>query len=179
MRDKLKKFNWHIHPLSDQDIDHAYGLVKEMLSDRRKALDGYRTKVEKENPQSAMDIMDDVGYYHGLDNQVLWQMAIWRLQGIFEGMIILRYLEDFSLSEKLIGLKAKLEAMKVKKYSIDPNDYDELLEWSKLRNAISHCPPNWYGYIDLKEDDILEYIALIKRVTSKWNTELESRKSLP
>jgi hypothetical protein len=126
-----------------------------------------------------MDIMDDVSYYHGLENLILWQMALWRLQGIFEGMIILKYLGDFSLADKLIGLKAKLEEMKKNCYSIDATDYDELLLRGKLRNALSHCPPEQYGYVDLFEKDIQEYIALIKKVTSAWDRELESRKALP
>jgi hypothetical protein len=47
MRDKLKQFNWHIHPLDDHDIDYVYTLVKAILQDRKKALDEYRSKKEK------------------------------------------------------------------------------------------------------------------------------------
>ena len=179
MRDKLKQFTWHIHILGVNDIDHVYKLDKEMLLDRGKVLQEYRVKVEEENHEFVMEIMDDIAYYHGMDNLILWQLALWRLQGVFEGMIILKYLGDFTLSEKLIGLKAKLDAIRGNKFSIETSDYDELLEWGKLRNAISHCPPETYGYVDLREEDVLEYMDLIKRIISKWDIELEARKSLP
>jgi hypothetical protein len=93
------------------------------------------------------------------------------LQGIFEGLMILKYLEDPSLTKKLIGLKAKLNRMQKTGFTISPDDYEELLEWGELRNALSHCPPERYGYVDLFEADIQEYISLIKKVISVWDKE--------
>jgi len=169
MRDRLKDFNWHIHGLSEDDFDHIYNMVKKTIKDRNNILEEYKAQVEKENPVMAPDILDDTCYYHGLENLIIWQFALWRLQGIFEGLMILKYLGDPSLSKKLIGLKAKLNKMKDAGYEISSDDNDALLEWGELRNALSHSPPEWYGYIDLGEADILEYISLIKKVISVWD----------
>jgi len=176
MRDRLKDFNWHIHGLSEGDIDHIYEMVKKTIEDRNKILDEYKARVEIEDPEMAPDILDDICYYHGLQNLILWQFALWRLQGIFEGLMILKYLKDPSLSKKLIGLKAKLKKMKDSGYTLSSDDYDTLLEWGELRNALSHCPPEWYGYVDLFEADIQEYISLIKKVISTWESEEANHK---
>jgi hypothetical protein len=169
MRDRLKNFNWHIHGPSEVDIDYIHEMVKKTIEDRNKILDERKARVEKENPEMAPDILNDTCYYHGLQNLILWQFALWRLQGIFEGLMILKYLRDPSLSKKLIGLKAKLRKMIDSGYTISPDDYDALIEWGELRNALSHCPPEWYGYVDLFEADILEYISLIKKVIFVWD----------
>ena len=170
MRGELKKFDWHIHGLNESDIDYAYNLVKKIIKDRKKVLDDYSNKVRTENPTMAPDILDDIYYYHGLETLILWQFGLWRLQGIFEGTMILKYLEDPALL-KLVGLKAKLKKMREAGYTIDQQDYDDLIEWGYLRNALSHCPPERYCYVALSEDDIKEYIGLIKKVISLWDKE--------
>ena len=75
MRERLKDFNWHIHGLSEGDIDHIYKMVKKTIEDRNKILDEYKARVEKEDPEMAPDILDDICYYHGLQNLILWQFA--------------------------------------------------------------------------------------------------------
>ena len=75
---------------------------------------------------------------------------------------------------KLIGLQAKLNRMRLAGFTIGEDCYNELIEWGKLRNALSHCPPEWYGYVTLNEDDIKEYIALLKKVIAAWNKEMIS-----
>ncbi|MGB9006424.1 MAG: hypothetical protein WCB96_11930 [Candidatus Aminicenantales bacterium] len=172
MRNELKNFNWHIYGLGERDIDFAYDLVKDIINDRNKILGDYSERIKKEYPESFTDIMDDIGYYHGLENLIFWQFALWRLQGIFEGMIILNYLKDPSLIKKLIGLKAKLNKIKDSGFPISQNDYESLIDWGELRNALSHCPPEKYGDVDLKEEDIKEFIALIKRVMSVWDKKI-------
>jgi len=39
------------------------------------------------------------------------------------------------------------------------------LNWGKLRNALSHHPPEQYRPCGLEESDLKEYYELLKRVT--------------
>ncbi len=164
MREKLKEFNWHIHGLSERDLEKAIKLTKNLIGTKKKELKKEEKKIRKENPDFADDILDDISYYAWIDMQILWQFCLWRLQSIFEGIITTRLLSDEE-TQGLAGLKKKLDKLQSVGYRISQKDYDELLEWSRLRNALSHCPPEHYRPISLKESDIEEYLDLIMHVT--------------
>jgi hypothetical protein len=61
----------------------------------------------------------------------------------------------------------------MKKYGFDisENLYQELLDWARLRNSLSHCPPKRHSYITLNEEDIEEYIQLLKNVLEQWQKQ--------
>lgn len=106
-------------------------------------------------------------YYADTDNQFIWHFGIWRLQGIFEGLMK----QAFCADKKLTGLKSKLDLTRKITNKISHSDYEELLEWGKLRNALSHFPPEQYRPSLVNEDDFKEYLALVKRVTSELISE--------
>lgn len=49
-------------------------------------------------------------------------------------------------------------------YSIGANDYLEIIEWGRLRNALSHFPPEKYRPAGLTRDDLTEYQSLVERI---------------
>ena len=114
--------------------------------------------------------MDDIAYYTYIDAQYVWHFCLWRLQAILEGMIVYTFLPS-KPSKSLIGLKAKLDAMRDAGYSLKQNDYDELIAWGNLRNALSHAPPEQYRPGPLKEDDIIEYKSLVESICQQWRSE--------
>lgn len=73
----------------------------------------------------------------------------------------------------LNGLRKKLEEVTKQEYTIDREDYDELLEWANLRNALSHFPPEQYRPAWLLREDLIEYYDLVKKVITDLNNQLK------
>ncbi|MEP6262495.1 MAG: hypothetical protein ABJ092_13020 [Gillisia sp.] len=160
MREELKNTDWHTYGLSISDYDYTSRLIKDLIKDRNAQI---RTKVlELERQKTDSEAISDLLYYADTDNQFIWHFGIWRLQGIFEGLMKQAFFPD----KKLTGLKSKLDLTRKITNKISSSDYEELLEWGKLRNALSHFPPEQYRPSLVNEDDFREYLALVKRVTS-------------
>lgn len=168
MREELKNFEWHLYGLDESDLDYAIQSVENIIADRERQTEALWEKNRNENPDVADDIMDDVAYYKWVENQYLWTFCLWRMQGIFEGLITTRFLQG---GEQLIGLARKLDAMVSAGYRLDNETRDELIEWARLRNALSHCPPEKYKPPHINLEDIQEYRELLRRVLTDWTEQ--------
>ncbi|MCP4441140.1 MAG: hypothetical protein GY810_19620 [Aureispira sp.] len=169
LRGLTEKDYW-AYGIRESDFDHTIKLVREMINARTEQYGREAEKVREEQPDLADDILDDVAYYKYIDNQYLWQFALWRLQGLIEAVIAHQLVEN-GHSKKLFGLKAKLEAIKKQGYSITEDEISELILWANLRNAISHAPPEEYRPTPLTEDDIMEYFNFVKELYLRWSNE--------
>jgi hypothetical protein len=168
MRQELLCFDWHIYNLSDSDYDYTIELIDRIISDRKKEIDRVVKKIELKNKNSKSPHKDDTGeeisdvrYYSYIDEQFLWQFALWRLQGIFEGILS----QNFEQTTNVFGLKAKLDKLRKANIELNSDDYNEILSWAKLRNSLSHLPPEQYRPGNLIRSDLVEYLELIKRIT--------------
>lgn len=160
-----------VYGIREDDFHHAVRLVKEMIQARYEQYKRKEGKVRLESPDIADDILDDVAYYSYTDNQYLWHFALWRLQGLLEAVIVHQLIDDEKCMQ-LTGLKAKLYALrKVGRYSVSEDEINELMLWAKLRNAISHAPPEQYRPSPLGEEDVIEYQQLVLRFYSRWIKE--------
>lgn len=159
-----------VYGITEPDFDHAVDLVRELIDARTEQYEKEAAKVRAESPEVAGDILDDVAYYRYTDNQYLWQFALWRLQGLIEA-VIAHQLVDVGTGKRLFGLKAKLEALQSKGYTVSTEEIEELLLWANLRNALSHAPPEQYRPVPLREEDILEYLAFVKDLYLRWQKE--------
>ena len=111
-------------------------------------------------------------YYAWVDTVWLWEYCLWRLQGIFEGLIVTKFLPyNKDAPQRLIGIKTKLDAMEAAGYSLSTADRVGIMEWAELRNELSHLPPEQYRPIELREDDLLEYRELVFRLCTAWREE--------
>lgn len=170
MRQKLKDINWHVYGLSPQEFQYTLTLVNEFQEARVLQIkekikntniwdqDGNTIPIDSER---AFEALDDLHYYHYIDSITVLQFGLWRLQGIFEG--ILR--QEFFSNQEISGLKKKLDTVRSQGYDISDEDYTELISWARLRNALSHFPPEKYRPIGLDDADLLEYKNLVERVT--------------
>lgn len=161
MREELKNVNWHVYNLSLDDYEYTYELINSIIADRNKQIHLKENILEDQNID--FEAMADLNYYAEIENLFLWHFGIWRLQGIFEGILKI----NFFPKKKLSGLKTKLDYTRKATGKITNQDYLELLEWAKLRNALSHHPPEQYRPSSLKESDFLDYLKLVKRVTKE------------
>lgn len=174
MRDKLKDLtedDYWVYGVRADDLDYTIEIVQEIIARGEKALEAEIAEIHTRtdlDEQSAAEVHSDVAYYAWINHQYLWQFCIWRLQGIFESLIIHTYLSE-KPSKILIGLKAKLVAAKESGYTLDPEDEEELLSWGKLRNSLSHAPPEQFRPAPINEEDVKEYVSLLKSVLLKWD----------
>src|SRR5690606_29202630 len=108
--------------------------------------------------------------YTYTDIDFLWQFCLWRLQGILEAVMVHTFLSG-CLSKQPAGLRDKLLAMRDAGYTVTDNDLNELFAWARLRNALSHAPPEQYRPAPLVEEDIQDYMTLITRLIDIWEGE--------
>ena len=157
---KLDSIQW-TYGLSISDLDYTINLTNRFVDSRLNELSKFIEKSRQENPESADDIIDDIAYYTHVDIDYIWQFCLWRLQAILEGMIVYRYLE-LENSNGLMGLKSKLKALKEFGFSVSLQTSNELLLWAKLRNVLSHAPPEQFRPGPLNKEDVYSYFNLVK-----------------
>jgi hypothetical protein len=170
LREQLKKFvegDFKVYGLRLDDYAYTVRLAKEYVEAKLKLYRQYAERIRREQPDSADDILDDVAYYEHTDTDYVWHFCLWRLQGVFEGIIVQKVLRDEG-AERLLGIKAKLDAVRRAGYPLNDTDYDELIAWAKLRNALSHTPPEQYRPGPLSEEDVVEYLELVERISREW-----------
>lgn len=171
MRAELLDFDWHGYGLSVRDYEYTLRLVKNIIQDRidhlPKRVEGAVGYDENGNILSGTEIenevLDDLAYYTWIDNFYVCHFGLWRLQGIFEGILK----QEFGVPENLPGLKKKFDTVLKQGYKIDKSQYDEILLWSKIRNALTHNPPEAYKPHGLTIDDLSEYCDLVSGVTQQ------------
>lgn len=170
MRKELLNFDWHTYNLSDTDLDFTIELIDRIITDRDKQIKQIVKKIKLKSKKSKSLYKDDSGegvsdimYYSYIDAQYLWHFGIWRIQAIFEGILS----QKISSSNRLFGLKSKLDHLKALNITIANADYEELLNWAKLRNALSHLPPEQFRPGILERSDVIEYSNLVERVTKE------------
>lgn len=180
MRPELKNFNWFVYGLDESDFDYTIELIREIMQDRKVHLQEKLNEVvvygpdgkpvDKQSPDAA-DAYDDLIYYHHIGNEYLWHFGLWRIQGIFEGILK----EKFFPGKRLSGLLKKLQVVEDQGFEINRTDKEELLDWASLRNALSHAPPEAYRPLALTEEDLTEYIDLVKRILRSLEDQMDAK----
>ena len=173
MRDELKKLLNTTNELSIDDFDYTLRTAKHFARSTGAIPpeDEARARLElKHSPDDLMIVLDDMAYYRMIETQYIWHYCLWRLQAVLEGMITGKFLRDH-VSGPLLGLKSKREAMQRAGYTVEQADFDELIDWGRLRNVLSHHPPHSDFPGPLDEPDVEEYANLAKRMCQNWFNE--------
>jgi hypothetical protein len=90
------------------------------------------------------------------------------LQGIFEGILDERFLDD---SRKYRGLRDRIKELKLKGFVISQEE--ELFIWSEFRNELSHSPPKQIiGHgAQIGKEDVIRFrdflVTILKELESK------------
>ena len=172
MRDYLKKLSekdYWVYGLSQDDFDYTVQIATTLIQNNQKNLQAEIEKAKIDCPDENIwcEIQSDLAHYAWVMEQYLWQFCLWRLQGIFEGLIVHTFLPE-PRNERLIGMKAKLRAANEVGFQLEPDEKEELLLWAKLRNAISHAPPEQYRSAPITRGDIDEYVSFLKSICDRW-----------
>lgn len=167
--EKLTEEEYRVYGVKKSDFEYTINLVREVIQDRRELYEQREEVIRKESPDVCEDILDDINYYRYLDDQFLWQFALWRLQGLFEAVIV-HQLSISGNAHKLRGLASKINALSAAGYEISKSEKESLMNWAKLRNALSHAPPEQFRPIPIGERDISEYWELLDCLIRRWTS---------
>jgi hypothetical protein len=170
MREELKKLIDADYSYTENDFDHTFRIAKNIDAEKFELLKIRQQKISEEYPneEDFWTVIDDMNWYTYLESFYIWHFCLWRLQAILEGILITEFLD---LSFKTGGLKYKLDSLSKFGFNLDPADYNQLLDWGQIRNALSHFPPQGYKEGLLSEEDVKEYLALCKSVVKKLITQ--------
>lgn len=161
MREELKDFTYHVYGLSLDDYDYTVELTKSIIESRYVQLREMAKEMDANGDDT--EAIDDCVYYPYIELQYLYHFVLWRLQGIFEGIV---KKEFFNGEEVFGGIKKKLNKLRGMGIKIADEDYNEILIWASLRNSLSHNPPEQYRPSGLNLEDVQEYKELLNRVTT-------------
>jgi hypothetical protein len=102
------------------------------------------------------------------DVHYIWQLGVWRLQAIFEGLIDQDLLRDSNIR----GHRRKLNRLTELGFSISPEERRELDNWAGLRNALSHRPVYATSLSQqVYRDDLAELANLYTKLIERWRGE--------
>lgn len=177
MREDLRGIaedDYWVYGLSEEDFEYTLGIADGLSAARLQALHLEADQTRRERLEHAEDILDDVFYYSWVHEQYLWHFCLWRLQAILEGLITHTFLLP---PRRLIGLASKLDALRDDGYVVTDAEYDTLLAWGRLRNALSHAPPEQYRPGPLNRDDVAEFSALCVGLVRRWGAHREARET--
>ena len=173
MRKELKNLStkdYYIDGISEDDFFHIIDLVDRIIEVRAEAYRQYEDRVEKEQPEVAAEIIGDILYHAWRDDSHLWDLALLRIQGLFESIITHKLIKK--QTSNLPGLKAKLTALRNQGYTISNHEFNELIEWGKIRNIITHTPPEPYTVSSpIIRSDLVELSTFLRKLCIRWFTE--------
>ena len=176
MRSELRRYieqDYWVYGVSEGDFEYTIALTRRIVNATYELVRQEYARVRASNPAQADDIMDDIVAHTVTDSFFVWHSCLWRMQGLLETMIVCTFLNR-SNAQGLIGLRAKLLAMREAGFQIDDADWEALMDWGKVRNALSHAPPERYRPGPLKEHDITEYHQLALKLCNDWRRQLAS-----
>ena len=152
MRKELRKFEEYFWGLTKDDFKATSELVKVFMK-------AYWMEIKL--PKESKTLTPEIDLFiaqHYRETQMLLQFGIWRLQSIFESLLKTNFdIQSLGISEKLKDLKFKGFTVVKKK---------ELLQWTALRNKLSHSAPEMLNPFptNLIESDIDEFAQLLSDI---------------
>lgn len=175
MRDALRTLTeeqyWLYGPSVDE-FDEVVALIQKYSGYADSCIENMTSdaKVPAEFADVHAEASSDLRYYNHIEKGLLWSFALWRLQGMFEALLLNHYLPN-KPPKPLIGLRAKLQAVAAAGYRTDDTDLAELKAWGDLRNLLSHAPPEHFHPVAIDREDVDEYVSLVKRVCNAWSAQ--------
>lgn len=175
MREALRQLSdgdyWVSGP-SIHEFSHVVALIQKYSDYADECIE--RMTCDKNVPEEFADAHDeaisDLRYYNYIEKGLLWSFALWRIQGMFEALMVTHYLPSRP-TRSLIGLRSKLTALTAAGYVTLPEHKAELESWSTLRNLLSHMPPEHYRPVAVDRQDIEEYVELLNEICSRWSEQ--------
>ena len=122
--------------------------------------------------QDYIEALADQNFQTASEVHYIWQLGLWRLQAIFEGLIE----QNFLGNSKAYGLRRKLKRLVDRGFTLSADEATELLEWANLRNALSHRPVTATSVSQqLDRSDLEAVAALYSGIVQRWRRQRADR----
>lgn len=175
MREALRQLNdgeYWVYGPSVYEFDNVVELVQKYSEYADACIERMvsGSEVPPEFEEAHAEVSSDLRCYNFIEKGLLWSFALWRIQGMFEALMVSHYLPR-KPPKALIGLRSKLTAIEAAGYTLSSEQDAELISWGTLRNLLSHMPPEHHRPIAVDRQDIEEYVALLKAVCTLWSEQ--------
>jgi hypothetical protein len=167
MRKELFKLTEESTDITQKELSESIRLIRKILELRKEDINRQWERVEKEKPELVDDIMDDIVWYSEIENQLIIQTGIWRLQSLFE-RIIIQELSKNNIPDRN-GFKDNLKSIN-KLFSIDKYIVKEVEHWADLRNKLSHRPLDRLTFTSMGIEDLEDQVNVYNVFLDKINT---------
>jgi hypothetical protein len=167
MRQDLSKMIDESTQITQKELSESLDLIRKLLQLRTDAINKQWESVEKEKPELVDDIMDDVVWYAEIENQIIVQAGVWRLQSLFE-KILLQELQRHGISEDRWH-KNNLKSIQ-KAFSFDESIISEVELWANLRNKLSHRPLDRLTFTLISIEDLENQVKAYNIFLDKINS---------
>jgi hypothetical protein len=167
MRQDLSKMIDESTQITQKELSESLDLIRKLLQLRTDAINKQWESVEKEKPELVDDIMDDVVWYAEIENQIIVQAGVWRLQSLFE-KILLQELQRHGISEDRWH-KNNLKSIQ-KALSFDESIISEVELWANLRNKLSHRPLDRLTFTLISIEDLENQVKAYNIFLDKINS---------
>jgi hypothetical protein len=175
MRDELKTLISQVDELDVWHLQQTVHLCQSINTSHWQYTHAPYADGDMENHEY-IEALADQNFRTAADVHYIWQLGLWRLQAIFEGLIE----QDFLRDSGIRGLRRKLDRLLKLGFTISADERRELDEWASLRNALSHRPV--YA-TDLSQqvylDDLNELVALYSKLILRWRADRPASMVLP
>jgi hypothetical protein len=170
MRDELIKLSeqdYRVYGVHSGSYDYTCRVIKNFIEARKRDVD---EQFKEENipakfADAAVEVESDVRHYTLIEESYLWQLCILRLHGLFELFISEKVLSKSNGGRR--GFMAKLAVVRETGFTISDDEVNELERWNKLRNMLTHVPPEGYHPVAVDELDAKEYSDLVTKLSRR------------
>ena len=161
MRAELRELEKYRTPLSEHEVGFTLDICDQIVQSHWSAThrrfeggnagdSGYNEALSDENFRTAYQV------------QYVWQMGLWRMQALFEGILSQWFpdLDDLSFTKKVRSLGDVGVVL--------PSGLrSELHQWIDLRNSLSHDPPEAPTFShQLERQDLEDFMTIVGEVLS-------------
>lgn len=174
MRDELVKLSeqdYRLYGVHSGSYDYTCRVIKNFIEARKRDVDEQfkEENIPAEFADAAVEVESDVRYYAHIEESYLWQLCILRLHGLFELFITEKILSNSNDGHR--GFMAKLTRARESGFTMSDDEANELEQWNKLRNMLTHVPPEDYHPVAIDELDAKEYSHLITNLSRRWEDQ--------
>jgi hypothetical protein len=156
-----------VYPLSEYDFDRTVDLCARLARSHRVAESATLASLAGDDSQAAIEIISDVQFYALRDSLYVWHYGLLRCHAIFEALIGEVFLAPGGSVPR--GLTARLAEMDRRGFRLAADDKGELDQWYRLRNELAHDVPDHIHGSRLTEEDLDEFVGLLKRIIGTWS----------
>lgn len=161
MRPELRELLKHIEPISEYEIGFTIDICSQIVESHWSATHRVFEHGDPDN-HDYNEALSDQNFRTAYQVQFIWQLAIWRINAVFEAVLSQWFPEIESLP-----IRQKLRALEEAGVRLPAKAKAELHSWIDLRNVFSHRPPEAPSFAhQVERSDVEDFAALTQKLLS-------------